>query len=88
MLYPPILASSMPAFDYKQSVRIYFAISTYNSLGDIAQAQLTVRFQKNNRNAMDTTKYPNKIKCCPITEVTPQQDETIASMAARYYVEL
>ena len=88
MLYPPILASSMPAFDYKQSVRIYFAISTYNSLGDIAQAQLTVRFQKNNRNAMDTTKYPNKIKCCPITEVTPRQDETIASMAARYYVEL
>lgn len=88
MLYPPIINYAAPAFDYKQKVRIYFAISTYNSLSDIAQAQVLVRYQKNNANALDTDKYPNKIKCCPITEVTPGQDATIASTAARFFIEL
>lgn len=88
MLYPPILASSLPAYNYKQTVRIYFAISTYNIIGDIAQAQLTVRYQHNNRNALNTNEYPNRIKCCPITEVQPEQDEAIASTSARFYVEL
>ena len=71
MLYPPIISYSAPAFNYKQRIRVYFAISTYNSLGDIAQAQVLVRYQKNNANALNTDKYPNKIKCCSITETTP-----------------
>lgn len=88
MLYPPIIKSSLPAFNYKNSVRIYFAISTYNSLSDIAQAQVTVKYQKNNRNAMNTTRYPNKIKCCAITQVTAQQDQAVAATLAHYYIEL
>lgn len=88
MLYPPIISYSAPAFNYKQRIRVYFAISTYNSLGDIAQAQVLVRYQKNNANALDTDKYPNKIKCCSITETTPDQDAAIASTAARYYIEI
>jgi len=32
-LYPPIIASSMPAFDVTRgSVRIYFTLSDYNSI--------------------------------------------------------
>lgn len=78
----------MPAFDYSKPVRIYFAISTYNSLVDIAQAQVTLHYQTNNANALNTTDYPNKIKCCPITEVTPDENATIAATAYRYYITL
>ena len=47
-----------------------------------------MRYQKNNANALNTDKYPNKIKCCSITETTPDQDAAIASTAARYYIEI
>ena len=86
MIYPPIVNFAMPAFDYKKPIRVYFAISTYNTLSDIAQAQVTVRYQTNNTNALDTSKYPNKIKTCSITEVIPQDDATIAATAARFFI--
>lgn len=88
MIYPPIIATFMPAFDYKKPVKIYFAISTYNSLGDIAQAQMTVHYQTNNANALNTTIYPNKIKCSAITEVTPDDDAAIAATLHHYYITL
>ena len=88
MIYPPIVNFAMPAFDYKKPIRVYFAISTYDSLSDIAQAQVTVRYQTNNANALNTSKYPNKIKCCPIREVTPDDDPTIAATATRFYITL
>lgn len=86
MIYPPIVNFAMPAFDYKRPIRVYFAISTYNAFSDIAQAQVTVRYQTNNANALNTNFYPNKIKCCSITEVLPQEDATIAATAARFYI--
>jgi hypothetical protein len=67
MIYPPVINFAMPAFDYKKPIKVYFAISTYNKLSDIAQAQVTVRYQTNNANALNTSKYKNKIKCCTIT---------------------
>lgn len=88
MLYPPIINFAMPAFNCKDPIKIYFAISTYNSLSEIAQAQVTVRYQTNNANALNATKYPNKIKCCPITEVTPEDDATRAATAARFFITL
>ena len=88
MIYPPIIATFMPAFDYRKPVKIYFAISTYNSLGDIAQAQITVHYQTNNANALNTTTYPNKIKCSAITEVTPDDDPVIAATLHHYYITL
>ena len=88
MIYPPIINFAMPAFNCKDPIKIYFAISTYNSLSEIAQAQVTVRYQTNNANALNTTKYPNKIKCCPITEVTPEDDATRAATAARFFITL
>ena len=88
MIYPPIVNFAMPAFDFKKSIKVYFAISTYNSLDEIAQAQVTVRYQTNNANALNISKYPNKIKTCSITEVSPTSDAAIAATAARYYITL
>ena len=86
MIYPPIIATFMPAFDFNKPVRVYFAISTYDSIADIVQAQVTVHYQTDNRNALDTTTYPNKIKTCSITNVTPQDDATIAATLHHYYI--
>lgn len=88
MLYPPIVNFAMPAFDYKKPIRVYFAISTYNALDEISQAQVTVRYQTNNANALNTSNYPNRIKCCTITQVLPQEDAVIAATAARFYITL
>lgn len=88
MLYPPIVDYMMPAFDYRKQVRIYFAISTYNSMADVAQAQILCRFQRTNGNALNTSIYPNKIKCCDIHQVLPEEDPARAATAARYYITL
>lgn len=60
-LYPPILPSYIPAFDYSEanagSVKIYFQLSHYNSISQIAQAQVIVRFQSNNSSALSDEFY-------------------------------
>lgn len=86
MLYPPIVDYSMSAFPYNKPVRVYFALSNYNSISSIAQVQVLVRYQNNNNNALDTNKYPNKIKCASIQEVKADEDPVIAITAARYYI--
>ena len=59
-LYPPIIASSMPAFgctvsengqSYSGSVRIYFTLS-YNSISEIKAVHLTCRRQSSNANVL------------------------------------
>lgn len=88
-LYPPIIEYSMPAFPYTDDkVRIYFGLSNFNSKADIRNVHLTVRYQENNANALNTTLYPAKIKVCGYDEVTPQDDPIIAATANRYYIEL
>ena len=48
-LYPPVLASSMPAFDIAQGyVEIYFNLSSYNRADEIKQVQYIVRRQNSN----------------------------------------
>lgn len=49
-LYPPIVASSMPAFNINEgSVKVYFTLSPYNTtnLANIT-AQISVRRQSSN----------------------------------------
>lgn len=88
--YPPLVSSYMPAFDYTKAVRIYFSISSFNAAADImqGQAQVTVRYQSNNTNALDTDLYPNKIKCVPVQKLQASEDATLSQTAASYYVEL
>ena len=103
-LFPPIVAYSMPAFAIENSnnetraagntsVRIYFALSSYNSRGNFSQVHATVRYQQNNSNALDLEQYPAQIKICTVGEVTPDDQttpnaEAIAATPYRYYITL
>ena len=103
-LYPPIVAYSMPAFAIENStntravgntrVRVYFALSSYNSRSNFSTVHATVRYQQNNSNALDRTRYPAQIKICQVYEVEPNNTEEIADAVViggtqyRYYIEL
>lgn len=54
-LYPPIVASSMPAFDVQRGeVKIYFTLSNYNKnkISDIKNVHVSVRYQSSNVSAL------------------------------------
>lgn len=91
-LYPPVINYSMPAFSIKDAqkngVRIYFALSTLNSLNIIKSVHLTVKYQSNNTNALSFSKYNGKIKVCPIQEITSEEDPVRAATSERFYVVL
>ena len=81
-LYPPVIDTYMPAFLQTGSCRIYFALSTYNDLSEIQNAQITVRNQLTNLSALDPAKYPSEIKLANVsTDLTRQSDD-------KYYVEV
>ncbi len=82
-LYPPIIASSMPAFSIQDGkVRIYYSLSTYNiaRIDDIKEVHITVRRQSNNINVVDN---PNEIL---IRSFGSQQE--IDKVLNRYYVDI
>ena len=64
-LYPPVIESSMPAFDVDAnqngSVKIYFKLSDYNTVSEIQQIHLTVSYQVNNVNALSSSGTINNI---------------------------
>lgn len=51
-LYPPILDSSMPAFNYQKACPIEFSLSKFNALSDIKSVQISVAYQKSGMNAV------------------------------------
>lgn len=73
-LFPPIIDTYMPAFlvdsgDIERDrCKIYFSISNYNSLKEIANAQITVSDQNTNLSVLDENKYPSNIKITSIYE--------------------
>ena len=100
-LYPPIVPYSMPAFVCQEqgnqdssgaqeivTMRVYFALSSYNRISEIKQAHVTVRYQQNNANALFLESYPAQIKTCEIHEVTAQEDPVRATTSERFYIEL
>ena len=85
-LYPPIVASSMPAFDIeKGKVRIYFTLSGYNSnkVSDIQAVHITCRRQSSNVNVINNG-LNNGFE---ILQQAPQQ-ENIDKAFHRYYVQI
>jgi len=55
-LFPPIVASSMPAFNIADNkVRIYFTLSNYNAIkiDEIKAVHVTVRNQSSNVNVVN-----------------------------------
>lgn len=95
-LYPPIVAYSMPAFAIEDNtrVRVYFALSSYNSRNNFSTVHATVRYQQNNSNALNREPYPAQIKICQVYEIIPSDTETTADAVViggtqyRYYIEL
>lgn len=82
-LYPPIVASSMPAFNIQdKKVRIYYSLSTYNiaKKDDIQSVHITVRNQASNVNVLVD---PNEI----IEKSFGLQDD-IDKVLNRYYIEI
>ena len=61
-LYPPIVATYMPAFIRTQSCKIYFSLSMYNNYEDIKNVQVIISNQNTNISALKTSTYPTGIK--------------------------
>ncbi len=87
-LYPPVLDVYMPAFligssdIQKNTCRVYFSISLYNSLSDIKNAQVTVANQNTNLSVLNKSKYPCEIMLTDIkTDLTRTSDD-------KYYIEI
>lgn len=81
ILYPPIINTFMPAFVNTTTVKIYFALSSFNSLSEIKNAQITITNQNTNLTVLNSTKYPSEIMLKAI-----QVDNTRAD--DKYYVEI
>lgn len=82
-LYPPIVASSMPAFNINDGkVRVYYTLSTYNvgRIDDINSVHISVRRQSSNVNVL---KNPTEI----IQKAFGQQQD-IDKTLNRYYIEI
>ena len=86
-LYPPLVRDSYaPAFIYNQSCKIYFELSKYNSLNQLAAevpVQVTVRDIKTNRTVLSSDLYPSGIKLCNII-----QEETSLGQDPQYYIQI
>lgn len=87
-LFPPVLDVYMPAFlvgssdIQKNTCRVYFSISLYNSLSEIKNAQVTVANQNTNLSVLDKSKYPCEIMLTDIkTDLTRVSDD-------KYYIEI
>lgn len=78
-LYPPIVASSMPAFAGSE-VRIYFTLSNYNSADEIAEVQATVRRQSSNVNVL---RSESQIRSFSFNGEQVKEDDQILN---RYYI--
>ena len=61
-LYPPVADVYMPAFligssdIQKNTCRVYFSISLYNSFNDIKNAQVTIANQNTNLSVLNKSK--------------------------------
>lgn len=87
-LYPPVVDTYMPAFlvgssdIQKNTCRVYFSISLYNSLNDIKNAQVTVANQNTNLSVLNKSKYPCEIMLTDIkTDLTRVSND-------KYYIEI
>lgn len=87
-LYPALIETYMPAFlidsgdEEKDICKVYFSISQYNSIGDIANAQVSVRNQNTNLSVLNKAQYP-----CEVMVTNIYTDETVTT-DYKYYVKI
>ena len=81
-LFPPSIQSVQPTFDVDQGIaKVYFSLSSFNSISDIKQVQISIRYQTNNLNALITSIWPQKI-------MTSEIKESTESGFPPYYIEI
>lgn len=81
-LYPPIIDTYMPAFLKNQTCRVYFSLSSLNSISSINHAQILVVNQNSNYTALSSSVWSNGIKIDLIkTDLSITTDE-------KYYIEI
>lgn len=86
-LYPPIVETYAPAFligsgTDKDICRIYFSLSMFNTITEIANVQVSVRNQYNNLSVLDKAQYPSEIMLTAIKEDNTRTSDD------RYYIEI
>ena len=87
-LYPPIVDTYAPAFlvdsasASKNTCKIYFSISLYNSYSDIKNAQVSVSSQYTNASCLNDEKYPSEIMVTSIYEDREKDSDD------KYYIEI
>jgi hypothetical protein len=82
-LYPPIVASSMPAFNIADNkVRIYYILSAYNTnkIDSINSVHVSVRRQSSNVNVLKSN--------TEIVEKSFGLQDDIDKTLNRYYIEI
>ena len=52
-LYPPLIDTFMPAFQYEGPAPVSFSFSPYNSLGDIQKIHVSLVNQRTNQSAFE-----------------------------------
>lgn len=87
-LYPPIVNTYMPAFladsadTSLNTCRIYFSLSQYNNIEDIANVQVTLRDQNTNNSMLLRKRYPSEVM------ITSLLEDTSKKSADRFYIEI
>ena len=87
-LYPPVVDTYMPAFligsgdSLKDTCRVYFSLSLYNSDSDIANVQVIVSDQDTNMSVLNTERYPTGIM------LTPLRTDLTKASKDRYYIDI
>lgn len=73
-LYPPIIATYMPAFVRTTACKVYFSLSSYNTDKEIQNVQVIVNNQNTNMSVLAEKLYPAGIKIANL-----QIDDSISS---------
>ena len=74
-LYPPIMMDVIPGFIRTSTCRVYFSISDYNSVKDIANVQVSLVNVRTNISALNTDLYPAGIKLTQLLYDSQKQDD-------------
>lgn len=87
-LYPPLLETYSQSFlinsgdASKDTCKIYFSLSQYNSISEIANAQITVCNQNYNQSVLDSNLYPCAIMLSPVLIDNSKETDD------KYYIEI
>ncbi len=87
-LYPPMVDTYMPAFligsgdTVKDTCRVYFSLSLYNSANEIANVQVIISDQNTNVSVLNSKRYPTGIM------LTPLKTDLMKASNDRYYVDI